>query len=404
MQYFYFKVVTLIVSILVIITGIIFLFSNNKDTLVYSVPGQAETYFHAKNNISKHFNSEKLDLFISYLENNSTLNSESWQTILTSHSNEIGIFSINKQIFGILYKNNKNTKLLQSLGIDYQLDKHTVIFPKIARSNTNLSDLNWYNSINKKVNFSKFSIYIRNNAIIKDFVPQVSGTHEAILINGDKRGISLVLTLNGKGIGQNYNKKELDSGNFSLKNTEFVIKNIQTKNFNIQKKYKVDQISNHLLNKLDGFNSFFKNQDGFLIVTPKEDNNLEQIQNDIKVFLASVVPDKQQKTLPDGTISIQLVANPEKWQFEIIDINGTSFYKIEDEESQTQIFISEQDQAYLITNQAEKIENTSYQLTTQSYCSKYSHTPMTHSKFSSNIFSSITFINHNQNKTSICID
>ncbi|MBU0546539.1 hypothetical protein KKA13_04810, partial [Patescibacteria group bacterium] len=145
---------------------LIFLFCNHLDTLASEIPAQAEIYFHANAKDIQQIPREQKDIILNWLEKGSTVSRDSWQELFNASADEIGIFTLNKQIFGITKNNPAVISILQNRNIEFSLNENALYFPSLNVADKKISTEPWYMESKRKINFAKYNLFLKNSSAI----------------------------------------------------------------------------------------------------------------------------------------------------------------------------------------------------------------------------------------------
>jgi len=308
MNNFPIKLTLFLLSIILFVGCSVFLLLNHVDTIDKYIPGEAETYLHLNINSTDKLNADKKDHVLNWLESKSTINKEDWENLLLNVKNELGLFSMNGQIFVLTKENKDLIDYLSQEKQSFSQNDRGIIIPALTLTQTSLIDQSWYKEIKNKVTFSDFVLYSKDLGKIEKTVPLLKTPDlYPIAAFGDihKNNISLAVIGN---VGQaktkleNSNVKDIPTG------TTLYLRNIEAKTItalNIPE----ENIELSIIKLLSGPIEYLKNKDGCVIYINKTQNNLAKLKSSILDTVALLHPVEVERELPDGTIGIHLIAN-----------------------------------------------------------------------------------------------
>lgn len=314
--------------ILTIFAGLAFLASGffvlavQADNLVQSAPAETEIYFHSQTTSLNHWPEKHKTTFINWLAGRSSLNQQQWRAIWQIPSQEISLFTINKQVFGILKNNRQALQALKDQNIPYVSSDRVLYFPKVVISNTDLTQTPEYKAQSThKTNFSEFRLYIKNLAYLN--FPSLSlsalaGEPESPLeIIGRAADQDLRLKVYGA-VGQKQIKNFSPQIKILPAQFDLYFQGLSLAKAGQKAPYSKSALKFLVLKSFNGPTEYLSQDQSFILYAQTKENDITAIQNAISVILANIYPKEQIKTLPDDTKSIQLIAQPESYPFQKI--------------------------------------------------------------------------------------
>ena len=308
MNKFAIKLSLFLLSVVIFIGCSVFLLLNHVDTIDKYVPGEAETYLNVNIHSTYKLTAEKKDHLLNWLESKSTINKESWGNLFLNVKNELGLFSMNGQIFVITKENKELTTYLAQEKQSFTKNDKALIIPALNLTQTSLIDQDWYNSLKNKITFSDFVLYSKDLGKLEKTVPLLKTPDlYPIAAFGDIHKNNVTLDVIGN-VGQAKTKltkaniKDIPAG------TKLYLRNIEAKTIT-SLKVPGENIELSIIKLLNGPIEYLKNEEGCVIYIDKTQNNLAELKSSILDTVALLHPVEVEKELPDGTIGIHLVAD-----------------------------------------------------------------------------------------------
>lgn len=157
-----------------------------------------------------------------------------------------------------------------------------------------------------------------------------------------------------------------------------------------------------IVQKLGGAIEYYKDSSGSQVRIAKNGFSLNQVKKAIFSSLAQIYPSRKEKTLPDNSIAINLVADETAWDMKEA-ATGELFLVSKDETLQAspRLDLKATVEDYTIT-----IGTPNVQGEKESKCKipKFSQKGLLYSKLSISGFNNLLLLNKNQKKIEICID
>ncbi|MEK7512539.1 MAG: hypothetical protein AAB575_06060 [Patescibacteria group bacterium] len=405
MRNFWIKTSLFLFSLLVFIAGITFLLLNHHDHLVNFVPAEAELYVNADSNVFNKLSEEKKLLLTSWLTNKSSLNAEKWRTILEDANAEIGIFSINGQIFGLLKKTKQTAALINNQTENIQTKDNVIYFPSLKISNDKLTSQAWFKTAYKKISFQPLRLYAKNISAFNLMLPNIPGmNNEAVTILGKIKTDKIKLTV--------FSQSDVDLGT-KLKtrlktvpsDTQIYFHGIATNKINQEFEYIAGNLSFHILKSINGPIEYLKTTADFQIFADKSLNSLVDLNKNITKDLAMTFPVEKLKALPDGTLATQYIADPSIWNFETIATDAFAGEILREPRLGYDLSITSADKYYIIESKSNK-PSLATQLNITPYfrkCSMFNRNGEIYLNYNTDKLSPIVIINKNHSKLVICL-
>lgn len=401
MNKFFLKFYLLIFGILFFISGALFLILNHVDTIYRFVPAEAENYLHIKPKlINELSDSQKTEIYL-WLKNHSSLSETAWKNLFASKQTELGLFSLNGQIFGIA-RNNKLIKLaLTTNNISYIENRRVLYFPEIVMENKYLNQKNWFKNVHQRICFKDFILYSHNLNALQLNMPLLKNTELPVttfLGNFDDQTV-IIETLGN--VGQQ-----------KVASTHDLLKTLPEstlgyfRNLRIEEIAKFNAVSDNfelsIIQKLGGGIEYYQDNNGSQAKITKADALLEQVKKAVLSSLAQLYPSRKVRILPDGTAAINLIADEQTWEFiEFAPGNWILQEKEASEEPKIKLSLKESTTNYILTFGTPSLAGTN-----ESKCKlpKFSKAGIIFSKTNNQNFKNILIQNKNQKKLLICID
>ncbi len=376
---------------------------SHPDKLVKFVPAEANLYIHTRHNFLDKIPENQKKLLTEWLAHKSTLTQNQWQEIMQEKNKEFALFSLNGQIFGLTQDSDSLQTKLHYHKINFTKVNDILFIPALKPSQKFLLNEDWFKQTKKRFYFSKFQAYIKNPRAL-DIPNSLTNTNELpIAINETSTHTDNCYNLYGQ-IGFS-SKKTTAPQLYPPPETNIYFNNIPTNTISQKVDYSLNNLPLLLLKTLFGGIEFISDNQNFIIRTPKDQNNLDTIKNNIQFILAQTNPLEKTKLLPDKTTSIQLIADPSQFNFSSVD---NKYQQIKTNLPKYEINILETDKDYYIFNNFQLFKVA--QIPTN-----YSKQDLTAKKTKGIIYiqpqktqdtenlSAIWILNHNPTKISICL-
>jgi hypothetical protein len=385
------------IAIFFIVSGFLFLAFHHKDTLISNIPGEATAYFHTNSANFIKISEPKQALLLNYLENNSNLNRDSWQTIFTGTNDEFALFSIKRQIFGVIKNNSNNKQLLSINNISYQDSNDALIFPKVSVTDTKITDQDWFKQIHNKATFADATLTTKDTLLLNTNFTELP-SNSPIFAKMSLIDDYINIKVNGE-IGQE-KTKTVSTDNIP-QDTILFISGLNLSKLEQKTDYTAENFDYLLLQSVNGPAQYLVNNENSAIYVNKQSNDSADLQNKIKEILAFTFPEKQNKPLPDGTAAKQLIANKELWKF---SQDSTNSLKIDEPE----LYIHETENYFIVTSKEQLTDNTTKTQSLKQLAKdchiNYSNQIVYSKIMNVNSINEILISNRNKNHISICIN
>ena len=313
MHNFWLKFWTFVVAVLIFIGCWSFLFSQNHDYLVKFTPQSAEIYFNAPSQIINNLEIAKKDYFFNWLSDRSSLTPETWKEIVNKSSKQISFFTINGQVFSLTKQTQDLTNYLEESNVRYlHQDKHVYI-PELSTNQLNLEKMDWFKQVKPTFYFNSFNIYLKKLSLLNIPFTFNAETNQPLLIQGKNKNNLITLTVADNIITKNHKilpVLSIPSDYISLVN------GIELKNLDQNAEFKPENLMFHILKHITGPFILENHTEINILTINNQKNDLQELQNQISQILAFIYPSKTNKTLPDGSLATQFIADPNYWQFE----------------------------------------------------------------------------------------
>jgi hypothetical protein len=401
MSTFAIKLNLFLLSVILFVGCSVFLLLNHVDTIDKYIPGEAETYLHLNINSTYKLNTEKKDHLLNWLESKSTINKEGWKNLLLNVKNELGLFSMNGQIFVLAKENKDLSAYLAKENQSFTQNDKGIIIPALTLTQTSLIDQSWYKEVKNKVTFSDFVLYSKDLGKIEKTVPLLKTPDlYPIAAFGDINRDKITLDVIGN-VGQSKiklskaNIKDIPAG------TKLYLRNIEAKTIT-SLKVPEETLELSIINLLSGPIEYLKNEEGCVIYINKTQNSLNELKASILDTVALLHPVEIERELIDGTIGIHLVADTGLSEyFAQVDNKWGTLVETEESPFQFNLTVEELENSLVITlNNPQKAEI----ITSNCKLPKFRKSSSLY--LSTNIpeWHNVFIQNKNQTELSICID
>jgi len=404
MNQFFLKFYLLIFGILLFAGGILFLLFNHVDTLYRFVPAEAENYLHIQPKSLNELSEGQRTEIYTWLKDHSSISEESWKNIFDSRQRELGLFSLNGQIFGVVRNSNKLKSLLLSNGISTAYNKQVIFFPHLTLSNptiSSLADQPWFKTVRQRLCFKDFILYSHNLNTLQLNMPLLKNAElpvTSFLGNFDDKTVKIE-TLGQ--VGQAKSSSIAQPLKTLPKETLSYFRNLR-----VEEMAKFNAVSDNLelsiIQTLSGAIEYYKDNAGSQVKISKAGLPREQLQKAILSSLAQLYPSRKERILPDGSVAINLIADEDAWVFvEAAPGEWRLVASTESDEMKLAIYLTETAGSYALT-----FGNPIMTGNNESKCTlpKFSKNGIIFSKTSNKNFNNLLILNKNQKKLSICID
>lgn len=361
MKYFWLKIGLFCFSVVIFIGCWLFLFLNQADNLARFVPAEAEMYLHLKPNTASKIPQKHLKLYLAWLAKHSNLSEDNWKSLAANVNQALGCFTINGQIFCLTKQTPELTSLLSGKNISFTKQKientsdSIIFFPEIKTFPERLTGQAWFNEIKTKINFSKFTLYLKNLTYLNLSSPSTDPEYSRpISLLGRYRHDKLRLKVNGMNIKQTWPSAKQRLSTFPVV-TNFYGYNLNSALISEKADYLPENFKFHLLKAINGPVEFLDLGAEYIVYFSKKTNNIEQLKARILSILAYTSPSEKIKYLPDDSTSTQYIADPTAWKYETVVINNQQTQKLIEPKINLSLAITEINDYYRLANN----ENTS---------------------------------------------
>ncbi|PIR94460.1 hypothetical protein COT97_01230 [Candidatus Falkowbacteria bacterium CG10_big_fil_rev_8_21_14_0_10_39_11] len=345
------KILLIVLGIVIGCVAVLVLIVDHKDTLINQMPGDITVYLHAKNSDWQNLNRHRPEAII-YLVAETGLETDQVNHLFDNSNMETAIIQReDKNWYFVQEKSASIESWLKINNIPYYLNNETVIFPLkqsgLGQISASLKDKLVIKP--RLFDFSDIKIYISGQSV--DIIPSAIMNPENTepfwgYLNFKKEKIRIVTTLQAPKLNKNTPLPRYFQANMSLdninpatyltQNVSYVPENLDyllLKNINESMKYqKFDNADNNLS----------------IILIPEPQKSIDELQTVISQLMAKIYPSKKRITLPDNSNAVHLIADPGKFEFELIEntyqleIEDTSIYiqEIPHENGQNEIIIT----------------------------------------------------------------
>ena len=404
MNNFYLKFYLLIFGILLFVGGILFLLLNHVDTLYKYVPAEAENYLHiqpkALNQLS---DGQRSDIY-RWLQDHSSVNELAWTKILESTQREIGLFTLNGQVFGITNNNKKFKEMLVIQHVSSSFNKNVILFPYLELKQPQietLADQNWFKDVRQRICFKDFILYSQNLSALQLNMPTIKNAELPVMsfLGNFDDGIIRIETLGN--IGQTKSSPIDEPLKTLPAQTLSYFRNLRVEEI-AQFNAVSDNLELSIIKKLDGGVEYYKDAYGSQIKIAKTALTIDQLKKAILSSLAQIYPSKKERILPDGSVAINLIADENAWNF--VEVSPQHWLLPRTNSSdETEIILSLKETTDTLTL---TFNAPDFAGIIDSKCSlpKFSQKGVIFTHTSNQNFKTILILNKNQKKVSICID
>lgn len=399
----------LIFLILIIVTAVSLIFLAHHDKLAKYVPADSSLYIHTyPQNINKLEIQHQSTVYS--LLNNLGLSNQQAQKVIELAKKEIAFYKQPYSDFQIItFVDQDLINFLQQNNISFVQQDKVIYFPKINnnlsyQTENSLTDLAQFR--NKNINFSLAYFYFsgKEPLFLPNFVQKESIEPFLGYIYLKNNNIIAKTNLPMK-LTSTYNKNINYILQNQIENCDLYTKNIDYSTLSVNKVSKIPENIKYAILKDVGETVEFLdfNQEKFAFTTYYSKQTLQLLQQSIINEIAMLLPEEQKKTLPDDTIAVNLVANPDLWSFTQTD-NSNYYLKVE--KLNLDINITIQHNLILVTNNYQindLFENNSTNSQPLNQCSNYNYLITINNPLGNNLLKSISFAANNQQNTIICI-
>jgi len=384
--------------------GILFLLFNHVDTLYHYVPGSAENYLHIKPQSLNELTPAQKQEIIIWLSAHSTLDQEAWQQILSLNTRELGLYTLNGQIFGLVKKNHVTENFFNGSILKSVVTKKVIFFGGRVLGKEDLQSLAqsaWFKSVRQKILFKDFVFYSQNLKTLNLGLPTIKNAEIPLIsLLGNIKDARVQASILGN-VGQAKDKFITNGLSRLPASTIAYFRNLSLSNID-----KFKTISTNLefsiLQKLPSNLEYFKDPAGSELKLPKDSITLERLKQVILDATAQIYPTRTEKILPDGSIAINLIANKQAWSFVEFSPKHWILPPItEDKTTPALIDLMETQNDYRITFGS---PNFNGELESKCELPKFSQNGIIYYNLGLNSFENLLIQNKNQKKIKICID
>jgi len=370
MRFFYLKLSAFLSAVAVAILCLIFLFCNHNDRLIQFVPAEAEAYFHAETRDLLKLPQNQWQTYTAWLAEKSAISAGRWESIFRGLNNEIGIFSINGQVFGVTKNNYRTLGLIARQEMPFTVEKDIIYFPALNISANKLTGAPWFRATRRKIVFSDYVLYLKKlNGNTFPF-PSL-GTEQPIAAFGNVNDGVLKLKVRGD-VGQSIRTKQKPQLTQLPENFNFYFRNINTGTMTQKAEYTTENFRFNLLKLIKGPVEYLDTTAGFTLFANTTDNPLEELKSNLANLLALTEPTRKEKALPDGTVAIQRVVDPSAWQFKETLEDGQSVWELTNVNQENSLSILQRGKMYSIKHYP-KASNPEWTISTDIFdkCNKF---------------------------------
>lgn len=392
-------------AIALFILGWLFLLNLRSDHFIKHAPSDTGVYINTSTKFINKLPKNQYQLFLQWLEKNSQFNANQWQEAFKM-PREISFFSLNGELFGIIKKNKATLSLAQTLLKSYVTLEEVVIFPKIKLDDKSLAKTAWFNKTRRKINFSPLNAYVKDIAEIKTPMPALA-SNSPISILGKLSSGKIKLTIFGD-VGQDRGEK-IRGQKFISDNTKLFIRDISFSPIKEEANFGKGNLVFQLLKSINGPIELRLFDSSFVLFAQKRFNSIEQLTMNISLILANIYPREKTKLLPDNTLAIHFLADPEKWEFskEVVEKNQIK-YKLQKPKQNIDIEVGEAGNLLTVTNNKSQNETGINNIKVNrilNSCSIFGNGIVfyQYENFDKDILN-ITIVNINKNKIRFCIN
>ncbi len=389
---------------LIVICAGIFLLINHVDTLYAYVPSAAENYLHLKPTSLNNLNEDQKNEIIDWLSRHSSLTEKEWETILQLKTREVGLYTLNGQIFGLVKNNRTNKAYFAEHQIDASPLGKVIFFGDWEIGTADLQSLkqaSWFKNLQQKILFKDFVLYSNNLKILQLNIPALKNAEiPPMTFLGNINNAVVQIQIIGN-IGRPKDKFITNGFNKLPSSTLAYIRNL-----NASTLAEFNSVAGNLefavIQKLPSEIEYFKDSSGSQIKMPKEAVTPEQLKKAILSSLAQIYPARKEKTLPDGTLATHLIADESTWSFVEISLGNSILSKTGGSDTTDPILHLKEDlTSYIVTFGAPVLSG---ELSSKCHLPKFSQNGIIYSRTTNAIFKNVLIQNKNQKKIEICID
>ena len=370
MHFFFLKLTALLSAVVVTILCLIFLFASHNDHLVQFVPGEAEAYLHAETRDLLKLPQNQWQTYTAWLASKSAISADRWGSLFRSLNDEIGLFSLNGQVFGVTNNNYRTHGLIARQEIPFTVENKIIYFPALNVSSNKLTDSPWFHTTRRKIVFSDYVLYFKKlNGNTFPF-PSL-GNEKPIAAFGHVNNGVLKLKVRGD-VGQDVRGKQPPQLANLPDNFNFYFRNIDTGAMTQKAEYTAENFRFNLLKLIKGPVEYLDTTAGFTLFANTMDNPLEELKSNLANLLALTEPTRKEKALPDGTVAIQRVVDPSAWQFKETLEDGQSVWELTNVNQENSLSILQRGKMYSIKHYP-KASNPEWTISTDIFdkCNKF---------------------------------
>ena len=383
----------LTIALLLLILSSLFLFFLQKDTLYDYAPGQAQSYWHSNADFINALSDKQKNLLFNYLSSHSGISEQTLRNTFGLTKGEIAAFDINNQYFFIVEDISGNQKALTSQKISFQKNKRALIWPMASLDIGSIAEQAWFQQIHHKINFNKFSGYLRNLNVI-NWPPAMTNSQLPITISSND-GKNFIL--NGE-VGQLKSNGKPQISSLSKDNSLY-FRGIYTNNLN----YASKSLEYTILQSLTGPVEFVQNNDSSFLIYASNKNSVSLIQDVVSEFLGNMFPKKLIKALPDKTTALHLIENKEAFKFQELQENKQTKYVLFDDFCDINMQIQEKNDLIEISDSYTAAPDREISEIYKN-CTKLNKKQLLIYKMTDNAFNNLIISIINPKKIAVCID
>lgn len=309
------KFIFSIIGLLIIILAGLFLIYHHQDNLKNHIPANVSVYIHTYPQLFNQINTDQQNLILS-TATIFNFSQNQIKKIIQLCQKEIAIIKIPNQNWQIAtFKNQNLINYLENQQISYKTTDSIIYFPQNQSSVIEISQSLAKNPLfkPKKFNFSDLYLYYSNNEQV--FAPDFIGKQYLQPFFAYLSGKDNYFVINTNIKTNVFNDNNFASLLNSSANYRILAKNINLSLLPLTASNVAENFEYSLLKEFNQIDEFIDFEDKFLFVINSEQKSAEQIKSLILQKIALLLPQEQEKILPDNTIAINLVAKPENWQF-----------------------------------------------------------------------------------------
>jgi hypothetical protein len=312
------KIVFSLLALIIIISAAFLLFLNNKDTLAKTLPPNTSFYIHTYPQVINKLaeNQKNYYLHNSFLLN---LDKNQAQSISALITKELAIFKKPDQSLKIAtYSNQELLDFLNTEKIPLVYCDDIIIFPETSSVNyCNTNDNLAKNAQFKPKNaiFSDGYLYYSGNEA--NFLPEIAKNYAITDFSAYFKIKNQVITIKSTLPSINlFFRNDQQSWQSQINQTTILYsRNVDFSQMPLTAALIKENLYYRLLKKIGRVEAFSYSKEKSFLTVRQHDRTIDQLENFIKEELSYLLPEEQPQELPDGTPAINLIANPNLWQF-----------------------------------------------------------------------------------------